>query len=187
MRTRLVTGVAASLVVLTAPVASAQAEPLTIVHSERVPLGNGTLTASFTDWPVKAGRSLDFTFEPDGGIEGRTGTVRAITPSGEPKALGIVGLDGEADMELQRHPLARHAWGLDVVALPEEGPWRFEFTVHGAGGVTTGTLPVPVGPAPGPPMAVSWLVGMAPWAVAALLLARGWLRARRRAVLTWNG
>jgi hypothetical protein len=144
------------------------------------------LTASFTDWPIRAGRSLDFTFEPAGGIEGRNGTVRAIAPSGEPKALGVVGLDGEADMKLQRHPRARHAWGLDVVALPEEGPWRLEFTVHGPDGTSTGTLPIAVGPMPGPPTAVSWAVGMVPWAAALVVLGRRWLRVRRSVVLGWS-
>jgi hypothetical protein len=109
--------------------------------------------------------------------------VRAVAPSGAPKALGIVGLDGAVDMKLQRHPQARHAWGLDAVALPEEGPWRFEFTVPGTG---TGTLPVQVGPAPGPPMALSWTVGMIPWAVALVVLGRRWLRVRRQAVLAWS-
>ncbi len=184
MRLGLAIGVAVLAMVVTSPVASAQA--LEIVHSERIPLGGGTLDVSFTDWPVKAGRSLDFTFEPRGGIEGRTGTVRAIAPSGEPKALGIVGLAGETDMKLPRHPQARHVWGLDVVALPEEGQWRFEFTVRGPDGVTTGTLPIAVAPAPGPPAAVSWVVGMAPWAVALLVLARRWLRVRRQAVLGWS-
>jgi hypothetical protein len=187
MRLPFVLGVAALVALGSAPAASAQVEPITIVHSERVALGSGALTASFTDWPVRAGRSLDFTFEPDGGIEGRSGTVRAISPSGEPKALGIVGLRGDPDMQLQRHPQARHAWGLDVAALPEEGLWRFEFTVRGPDGTTTAELPVAAGPAPGPPMAVSWAVGMAPWAVAALLLARRWLRARRHTSLAWSG
>ncbi|CAM3315049.1 hypothetical protein KIPE111705_01655 [Kibdelosporangium persicum] len=176
----------AILVVLTAPAASAQPEPLTIVHSERIPLGTGTLTASFTDWPVKAGRSLDFTFEPTGGIEGRTGTIRAITPSGEARALGIVGLDGDPDMRLQRHPRARHAWGLDVVALPEEGLWHFEFAVNGPDGTARATLPITAGPMPGPPAGLSWAVGMTPWAVALVVLGRGWLRVRRKAVLGWN-
>ncbi|MEU4762447.1 hypothetical protein AB0H12_04280 [Actinosynnema sp. NPDC023794] len=186
MRFRPVLGAMAAVALMAAPGATAQASTLTVVHSEQVPLGAGTLTASFTDWPVRAGRSLDFTFEPAGGIEGRSGTLRAITPSGEPTALGIVGLDGEADMELQRHPLARHAWGLDVVALPEEGLWRFEFTVHGPGGTSTGTLPVAAGPRPGPPAALSWVVGMAPWAVVLVLLTRRWLKVRRSAVPAWN-
>jgi hypothetical protein len=183
---RLAIAAAAAAVLLSAPPASAQAEALTLVHSERVALGSGTLTASFSDWPVKAGRSLDFTFEPDGGIEGRSGTVRAIAPSGQPRALGIVGLDGEPDMKLPRHPRARHAWGLDVVALSEEGLWRFEFTVHGRSGTTTATLPIPVGPAPGPPAALSWIVGMTPWAVALVVLGRRWWRVRERTALGWS-
>lgn len=192
MRFRLLAGMTtagmmtAAVLVLGAPGAAAQAEPLTIVHSERTSLGDSTLTASFTDWPIKAGRSLDFTFEPAGGIAGRSGTVRAIPPSGEAKALGIVGLDGEPDMKLQRHPRARQAWGLDVVALPEEGPWHFEFTVHGPDGTSTATLPVTVGPMPGPPMAVSWVVGMTPWAVALVVLGRRWRRTGRSAVHGWN-
>jgi hypothetical protein len=89
-------------------------------------------------------------------------------------------------MKLQRHPVARHTWGLDVVALPEEGRWRFEFTVHGPAGTTTATVPVTAGPTPGPPMALSWAVGMIPWAVALLLLGRGWWRVRGRTTLAWS-
>lgn len=188
MRVSVVLGVAAVVLVVAAPAASAQAEPLEVVHAERVALSDGSrLTASFSDWPVKAGRSLDFTFEPQGGIEGRSGTLRAVAPSGEPKALGVVGLDGEAVMRLPRHPRARHAWGLDVTALPEEGVWHFEFAVRGPRGEATGTLPITAGPAPGPPPALSWLVGMAPWAVALVVLARWWWRVRGRTALAWSG
>lgn len=182
------------LALAAAPAASATPggpPPLQIVHSETVPLGDSTLTVSFTDWPVRAGRSLDFTFVPEGGIAGRTGVLRAVAPSGQPVKLGIPGLlAGEEEMELTRHPRERTAWGLDVVALPEEGTWRLDFTVRGREGTSTATLPVVVSARPGPPPALSWTIGMLPWVTAVAFLAYRWIRTgptRRRAAADWNG
>ncbi|MEJ3749417.1 hypothetical protein WEI85_39920 [Actinomycetes bacterium KLBMP 9797] len=172
--------------------AAPAAPPLDIVHSEVVPLGDSTLTASFTDWPLRARRSLDFTFEPAGGIDGRTVRFRAVAPSGKVVPLGISGLlaDRPDDLELPRHPRARHAWGLDVVALREEGTWRFELTVRGSGGTRKAVLPLVVSAAPGPPMALSWAVGLLPWIVLVPLGVYGWIRTRPRrrgAAQSWSG
>jgi hypothetical protein len=188
----LLAAVAALVLVPASPaLARTPVAPLVIVHSETVPLGASTLTASFTEWPLRADRSLDFTFRPAAGIEGRTGRLRAVAPSGKPAVLGIPGLlDGGVDMELPRHPRARDVWGLDVVALPEEGTWRFEFTVDGPGGTSTATMPLQVGPRPGPPVLLSWVVGMAPWLLPVPLLVRWWVRSRprrRRYARTWSG
>lgn len=182
----------AAVLVVAAPSPASAAPPLEFVHSEVVPLGTSTLTASFTDWPIRAKRSLDFTFTPAGGIADRTATFRAISPSGETVPLGISGLlAGDADdMELPRHPRARDAWGLDVVALREEGTWRFELAVREAGGVQRASLPIEVGPAPGPPPAASWTVGLLPWAVLLVLGTYRWIRTgpiRRRATNAWSG
>lgn len=178
-------GLAVALITATP---AAAAPPLDIVHSETVSLGETTLTASFTDWPIKADRSLDFTFEPEGGITGRTGTLRTVSPSGEPVEVGW--LDDSVEVELPRHPLAHEVWGLDIVALPQEGTWLFEFTVEDETGVATGSLPIEVGPRPGPPKALGWTVGLLPWVATVPFLVYGWIRTRPirlRRVSGWNG
>jgi hypothetical protein len=192
---RVLSALAAAAVLGLVPASPASARsaaaPLVIVHSETVPLGTSSLTASFTDWPIRANRSLDFTFRPAAGIDGRTGRLRAVAPSGRPVVLGIAGiLGGGVDMKLPRHPRARDVWGLDVVALPEEGTWRFEFTVVGPEGTSTAILLLLVGSRPGPPAPLSWVVGMAPWLLPVPLLAYWWVRSRplrRRYAHTWSG
>lgn len=173
------TGVVLTLLAAAQPAAAAP-DPVNVVHSETVPMGAATLTVSFDDWPVPSHRSMDFLFEPVGGIEGRTGLLRVVSPSGEVGISGI-GLERRGDdIVLPRHPRARDVWGLDVVALPEEGTWRFEFTVDGPQGRSTGVLPVEAGPAPGPPMTLSWVVAMLPWVIAVPLLAYAGIRRIRR-------
>lgn len=169
------------LAACTAVLATAGVAPVDIVHSERVRLGDSTLTVSFSRWPLQENRSLDFTFEPAEGIRGRTARLRAIEPSGQPAGtLGQMGAveDDSGWFPLPRHPRDRNVWGLDVVSLPKEGRWRFEFEVKGPNGTSTASLPVEVGPQPGPPYALSWVVAMLPWMLLIPLLAYGWVRAR---------
>ena len=66
--------VALLLAVLGAVPASAYA-PVDIVHTERVQVGPYGVTVGFSTWPIRAMRSLDFTFMPDGGIAGKSGTL----------------------------------------------------------------------------------------------------------------
>jgi hypothetical protein len=173
---------AAVLLMLTAAGPALAADgPIDIVHSEQVKLGDSTLTVSFSQWPLRESRSLDFTFEPGEGIQGRTARLRAIEPAGQPAGtLGQMGAveDSSGWFPLPRHPRDRSAWGLDVVSLPKEGGWRFEFEVKGPEGTSTASLPVEVGPQPGPPYALSWAVAMLPWILLIPLLAYGWVRAR---------
>ncbi len=182
MRRALVVAVLLMLVSAAPATASAMAAPpVDVVHSETLQLGTSTLTASFDYWPIQSSRSMDFLFEPADGIEGQTGVLRVIAPSGEVGIRGV-GLEKRGDdIVLPRHPRDRDRWGLDVIALPEEGMWRFEFTVDGPDGRQTGVLPLAVGPAPGPPMALSWTVAMLPWAIGvSLLVVFGWLRRARK-------
>jgi hypothetical protein len=162
------------------------------VHSETVPLGASNLTASFTDWPVKAWRSLEMTFVPTGGIADRTAEIKSVSPSGEAVPVGVSGLlaSDPEHVQLPRHPRARDAWGLDLVALPEEGLWHLEFTVQGPEGTSTATLPIQVGPTPGPPLALSWTLGLLPWLAVVPFLIRGWIRSRSyrvRVTRAWSG
>ncbi|SPL88724.1 unnamed protein product [[Actinomadura] parvosata subsp. kistnae] len=174
--------------------AAAGAPPLPgeIVHTETVRMSDrSTITVSFTEWPIRALQSLDFTFEPAGGVEGRTGLVTTVSPSGDRAGLKGIVLQRRGDsIVLPRHPRARQVWGLDVVSLPEEGTWRFEFVVEGPGGTSTGVLPIQAIAPPGPPLALSWTIALVPWAPVALLLAYGWRRARtirRAAGPAWSG
>ncbi|MGW0570781.1 MULTISPECIES: hypothetical protein [Streptomyces] len=178
-----------TLLVTASPVSAVP--PPELVHSEPVEMGATTLTASFTDWPLRADRSLDFTFEPAGGIESHVGKLKVLAPNGESTLLGIAArLAGGNEMTLPRHPRDYNVWGLDAVALPEEGTWRFEFTVQGPEGTSTGTLALPVGPRPGPSSTLSWTIGLLPWVLAVPLLAYLWRRSRlvrRRIASDWSG
>ena len=103
-----------------APAQAATAQdyaPVEIVHQERLAVGPYELTVGFSTWPVRAQQSLDFTFEPTGGIDRFTGTLVVVSPSGEEDNLRRPpGLDG-----LPRHPRQPDVWGLDVFAVPERG------------------------------------------------------------------
>jgi hypothetical protein len=174
--------------------ATAAAPPLPgeLVHTETVRMSDqSTITVSFSRWPIRALESLDFTFEPTGGIEGRTGLVTTVSPAGDRRGLKGIVLQRRGDsIVLPRHPRARQVWGLDVVSLPEEGTWRFEFAVEGPGGSSTGVLPIPAIEPPGPPLAVSWTVALLPWAPVAVVVGAGWRRTRRirqSAKPTWSG
>ncbi|CAM3890080.1 hypothetical protein KIPE111705_29925 [Kibdelosporangium persicum] len=167
---------ALAVMVLTAAPAYAAPPPVEVVHSENVQVGPYDLRASFSEWPIRAERSLDFTFVPDGGITGHQGTLRLVGPAttGRPERLA-------------RHPRARTEWGLDVRALPEEGTWQLEFTVDGPKGPGSGVLAVPVGPRPGPPATLSWTLGLGPMIVGGLVLVIVWIRGRgRRRADTWT-
>ena len=61
---------------------SAAAGPLDyVVHTERVQVGPYPMTVGFTVWPIRAMQSLDFPFEPDGGIADKSGTITRSHPT----------------------------------------------------------------------------------------------------------
>jgi hypothetical protein len=132
--------------------------PVEIVHQERVAVGPYELTVGFSEWPVRARQSLDFTFAPSGGIEQVTGTLVAVSPTGEEDDLRRpAGVDG-----LPRHPRQPDVWGLDVFALATPGDWVFTFGLDGPQGRASGAMTLPVLEQPGPPLALSWLVSTVP-------------------------
>jgi hypothetical protein len=132
--------------------------PVEIVHQERLVVGPYELTVGFSEWPVRARQSLDFTFEPTGGIDQVSGTLVAISPTGEEDFLRRpAGVDG-----LPRHPRQPDVWGLDVFALDEPGDWKFTFGLDGPRGAATADMIVPVLDQPGPPLGLSWLVSTGP-------------------------
>lgn len=121
-------------------------------HHEEVQVGPYRLHVGFSEWPLSAERSLDFIFYPTDGIADKTGTIT------------VTGPEGFVESEpLARFPRARTVWGLDVRSLPLEGNWQFHFVIDGPLGRGEGTLQtVPVGPRPGPPIVLSWLIGFLP-------------------------
>lgn len=161
------------------PSAAAQGAPITesvrVVHEESVQVGPYRLSVGFSEWPMRAERSLDIVFRPEGGVGGKTGTVTLIAPSA-----------GEETRPLVRHPRLRSAWGLDIVALPEPGRWSLRFDLVGPAGEGVGGVPITLGERLGPPVIVGWLPVLA--AVGAMVGAFvvGWRRTRpARAPETW--
>jgi hypothetical protein len=168
---------------LAAPAHAAGAQdyaPVVIVHQEHLAAGPYELTVGFSTWPVRAQQSLDFTFEPAGGIDRFTGTLVVVSPAGEEENLRRPpGVDG-----LPRHPRQPAAWGLDVFALDEPGDWTFTFGLDGPLGPATATMTVPVLEQPGPPRGLSWLISTVPLFVIVGLLAAAVVRGGRQPVRT---
>jgi hypothetical protein len=141
-----------------------------IVHTERVQAGPYTVTVGFSTWPIRAMKSLDFTFAPDGGIADKKG------------ALMMTGPAIPSDQQLSplvRHPRKRDVWGLDVQALDAPGSYTIGFRITGPKGVGQGMLPnVPVLSQPGPPLPLSWTVALIPLLVLVLFIGISWRRSR---------
>jgi hypothetical protein len=165
--TRLLLAALAALVLALGAAPVIAAEPIVLVHQEQVQAEPYTLTVGFSRWPLRAERSLDFLFLPEGGIDGLSGTLTFIDPSGQ-----------EFSTPLSRHPRQRSAWGLDVFAVPWEGPWTVVFTIDGPQGQGVGRLPLMVGERPGPPAALAWGLGLIPVVALLGLVAVAWARVR---------
>lgn len=162
---------------VTAPAASAhQAVP----HQESIMVGPYPMVVWISDWPIAAERSVDFTFNPEGGIADKSATFRLIMPDGEVYR----------DRPLPRHPRNRSVWGIDLIALPVEGPWVLELTVTGPEGTGHATFPMELIEAPGPPPLVSWTIGVVPPLLLLIgLSVAAWRRfppGTRRLAWTWR-
>ncbi|MGN9783888.1 hypothetical protein ACTMTF_20810 [Nonomuraea sp. ZG12] len=138
------------------------------VHTEQVQAGPYPVTVGFSVWPLKAMQSLDYTFEPDGGIKGKSGTLTVTGPDGS-----------RHEGELARHPRQRDVWGLDVQSLDEPGAWTFRFTIDGPQGPGTGELKLTLLEQPGPPLAISWAISSGPLIGLIALIVVGWRRVSR--------
>ncbi|MBF6327618.1 hypothetical protein [Nocardia transvalensis] len=155
------------LSLLTAGPAAAYA-PVNIVHTERVQAGPYTVTVGFSTWPIRAMRSLDFTFVPDGGIVGKSGKLTVKGPAIR---------RGEHTSPLVRHPRQRDSWGLDVKAYDDPGTYSFAFAIDGPEGHGEGVLDnVRVLDQPGPPLALSWTIGSLPLLGLLIFVAVVWRR-----------
>lgn len=143
-------------------VAAAESSP--IVHQETLQAGPYAVTVGFSDWPLRAERSVDITFAPRGGIADKTATLTLTPPQGEPW-----------ETNLGRHPRQRELWGVDLIAVPDPGPWQIGLVVAGPQGQGSGVLDgVVVEPRPGPPAAPLWLVGVLPLFFLIWLIAKAW-------------
>jgi hypothetical protein len=166
---------AVAAVVLAGGVAAPAAAyaPVDVVHAERVQVGPYPLTVGFSTWPIRAMRSLDFTFAPAGGIAGKSGTLDIHGPG-----MGQRGVR-KGGAPLVRHPRKRDVWGLDTRALDDPGSYSFHFTIDGPRGHGEGTLNgVTVLDQPGPPLPLSWSVASLPLVALVVLVVVGWRRVR---------
>ena len=167
MRPAAAAAVAALALLLLAPAKTEAHAP--DPHHEQIQAGPYAVTVGFSEWPIRAERSLDITFEPEGGIADKTATIRVVDPAGDWYEVGPLG----------RHPRQRELWGLDLIALPAAGNWSIELTVDGPLGSGSGTLTgIPVEARPGPPLAPMWLVAALPLLFLAWLGVRGWIHVR---------
>jgi hypothetical protein len=152
-------------------------------HHETIQAGPYEVLVGFSEWPIRAERSLDITFEPEGGIEGKTATIKITDPNGEWDRGGVG--------PLGRHPRQRELWGLDLIAFPTPGDWTIELTIDGPEGTGTGTLSgIPVGERPGPPPAPMWAIAALPLFFLIWLGVRGWLTVRpgrTQEAYAWSG
>ncbi|GAB2518431.1 hypothetical protein [Nocardia heshunensis] len=148
-------------------------QPVNIVHTEHVQAGPYSLTIGFSQWPLRAMQSLDFTFIPDGGIDDKSGTLSEIQPNGKLRH----------QEPLSRHPRKREDWGLDVRSLDQQGAWTFRFAIDGPQGHGEGDLTnLTVLEQPGPPLGISWAVSSIPLIGLIVFLAYAWRRTRKIAI-----
>lgn len=160
----------AGLFVFAGAVPAVAYAPVDIVHTEHVQAGPYTVTVGFSTWPIRAMRSLDFTFVPDGGIAGKSGTLLMDGPGVKPD---------EHSTPLVRHPRKLDSWGLDVKAFDTPGTYSFGFVINGPAGRGQGTLHgVTVLTQPGPPLTLSWIVGSLPFVALVAFLVIVWRRVR---------
>ncbi len=139
-------------------------------HLETLRVGPYTLNVGFSEFPMRAERSADITLRPEGGIVGKTGSYKLITPKGE-----VV----EENPFLPHFPRDRTVWGFDSLALPDQGQWIFEITVKGSAGTHTARLPIEVGERPaGPPSNLIMALATLPILAVLVLAIRSWWRVR---------
>ena len=106
------------------------------------------------------------TFNPEGGIAGKTVLARFVKPDGTTW--------GE-QQPLPRFPRDRTVWGFDSQALPMKGNWRLELSIDGQ----KTTLPLTVLERPaGPPSNLITALALVPMLAVFVLVIRAWLRVK---------
>lgn len=172
LRAAVLTLVVGLVALLAATTPAAAYAPVTIVHTEHTQVGPYTVTLGFSSWPLRAMKSLDFTFAPAGGIADKTGRLLISGPKVKPY---------ERNTPLARHPRERDVWGLDVRSLDAPGSYTLRFLIDGPAGHGDGAFSgLAVLDQPGPPLGLSWAVAALPLIGLICLLAVAWRRARPR-------
>lgn len=139
----------------------------TPAHTAHLRVGLRDVVVQFSDWPLRARKSLDIVFAPSGGsTRGLQGRLALIRPDGEiDTATGY----------LPRFVRDKRFWGLDSQAMDRPGRWQLSLTIV----QQTGTLPLQVGPAPaGPPSGLISALAVLPLALLLGLSMRAWWRVR---------
>ena len=140
-----------------------------VKHEESVQVGVYKLNVQFSEWPVRAERSLDILISPENGIQGLSGATKMTLP-GTTKVI---------ESDLVRFPKNRNIWGYDLISMPEKGAWDLEFSIKGAQGTGTGKLKLEVLERPaGPSVALTQPLGLIPILAVLILAIRAWLRVR---------
>lgn len=70
----------------------------------------------------------------------------------------------------------RSIWGLDVRSLDAAGTWTLRFEIDGPQGPGTGDLTIDVLKQPGPPLPLSWAIGLIPLGLAVAFYVAVWVR-----------
>ncbi|MGL4338922.1 MAG: hypothetical protein ACRCSP_00650 [Rhodoglobus sp.] len=155
------------------PTVAHAADPVKIVHEEKVQAGPYELTLGFSRWPLAEGVSFDLIIDPAEGITGKSGTLSMITPSGRPSEYDSV--------PLARHPRQRESWGLDVVSFEDSGVggrWSLQLMITGADGDANARVVLPFDPLPGPSQKLSWALATVPSLLIIIAIAIAWIRMR---------
>ncbi len=157
-----------ALLIIGSSVVNAQA-----MHNQIIQVGSRKVTVHFTDYPVRAERSLHITFQPEGGIEGLKATGQFIGSSNA--------------FPLSRFPSNRKVWGFDNIAFNSPGKRVFELNIQGVG---KGRIEFIVGERPtGPNSSIIYALGVLPVLAVFLLAIRSWLRvqpAKQRETYHWQ-
>jgi hypothetical protein len=159
---------ARGLVVALMSFATASAQEV-VKHRENVKVGPYSLEVQFSEFPVRAERSLDFLFVPTGGIADKIGAVK-MTSAGSKRVI---------ESNLVRFTKNRNIWGFDLLSIPEKGTWNLEFKIKGNQGTGFGNLKLEVLERPaGPSVALTQPLGLIPILAVFVLAARAWIRVR---------
>ncbi len=127
-------------------------------YEQIIKVGTRNVTVRFSDYPVRAERSLNITFSPEGGIAGLTATGKFV--------------DRTSEFSLDRFPSNRKVWGFDDISFKQPGKRTFELSIAGIG---KGRLEFTVGERPaGPSSELIYALGIMPILALFVLAIRAW-------------
>jgi hypothetical protein len=177
-----------TIMVLCSSLSLAQTKAETpIKHQEIVQAGPYRVMVDFSEWPMRAERSLHIMYTPDGGIQGLKG-IRKFIPAG--------GLSEDQknrypfDARLLRFTRDPSIWGDDDVSFESSGTRTLEIGIDGPKGKGVGRLEnLMIGERPaGPPAALIYALSLVPVLALLVIAARSWRQVRpaqRRETHAW--